>query len=405
MTRKNKLELRQSEVRSRLNDLAGAEMNDEVSREINELTKEYGDNETQLRAAIIAEGGTEVRETESGTQFARLVDDVEVRSYFETGLSGAALELNQELGLPNEGPSGGVLMPFAMLLPPEERADAVSGVTVHDGSTIADPVLARLFDNPVTGALGVRMDSVDAGNREYVLLTGGVAPVPKAENTNVDATAATVSTVTLKPKKVTAGYVITGESIAAIGSSWESALRSDLQMALQDAVNNQVVNGNGTAPNFTGVFQATTAATAATAVSALASYASVPSSMVDGQYCSAESDVSVILHPHAYTHAGSLFVTNTAISALQALRNTGASVMASNKMKAGASNVYTGIAHRSGGTGRTDSVLAMWNTGIEFVRDIYTQASKGNVAIRGSVYGDFNVIRTDAYKQLSHKTA
>ena len=54
MTDKQRLELRQSEIRSKLAELAAAETTDETRSEINVLGSEYGGNETRLRALLIA---------------------------------------------------------------------------------------------------------------------------------------------------------------------------------------------------------------------------------------------------------------------------------------------------------------------------------------------------------------
>ena len=56
MTPKQKLEVRQSERRQRLNELAGVETLEDAQRtELDTLTAEYADGERQFRAAILAE--------------------------------------------------------------------------------------------------------------------------------------------------------------------------------------------------------------------------------------------------------------------------------------------------------------------------------------------------------------
>ena len=68
MTAKNRIELRLSEVRSRLNEISGLEgdaFTSEVKAEAATLQSEFGDLETRHRAAILAEP-PEVRETGTG---------------------------------------------------------------------------------------------------------------------------------------------------------------------------------------------------------------------------------------------------------------------------------------------------------------------------------------------------
>ena len=67
------------------------------------------------------------------------------------------------------------------------------------------------------GALGCRMDSVPSGRTEWPLIAGGVAPTQKAEGTAADAAvAASFSTETLKPKKLTGKYEWTHEQAAQV---------------------------------------------------------------------------------------------------------------------------------------------------------------------------------------------
>ena len=57
MTTLQKLELRRSEIRSRLGELAALDtLTDEQKTETDRLTKEFQEKETQYRAAVIAEG-------------------------------------------------------------------------------------------------------------------------------------------------------------------------------------------------------------------------------------------------------------------------------------------------------------------------------------------------------------
>ena len=62
MTNRQKLEIRSSEIRQRLNEVSGLEgdaLTDEIRSESDTLQTEYRDVETKLRAAIVADGGSE----------------------------------------------------------------------------------------------------------------------------------------------------------------------------------------------------------------------------------------------------------------------------------------------------------------------------------------------------------
>ena len=72
MTDLQRLQLRQSEIRSQLAKIAAADATDETRAQVDELGTEYGHNESNLRALTIA--GDEPVETKSeDREFAALV--------------------------------------------------------------------------------------------------------------------------------------------------------------------------------------------------------------------------------------------------------------------------------------------------------------------------------------------
>ena len=76
MTRSQKLALRQREIRTRLSEIADLEtdkLTDAIRTETETLDREYRDVETQLSAAVIADGAGDGQRTET--------DDPEAREY------------------------------------------------------------------------------------------------------------------------------------------------------------------------------------------------------------------------------------------------------------------------------------------------------------------------------------
>ena len=112
MTSKQKLELRLSEIRSRLNVLGGTEqaLSESETSEVETLSVEFQDTETRFRAAVIAEGenngggGGENRRVEDSesAEIRQLSEKIELRRYLEAAasrgsLDGAESELNAAL--------------------------------------------------------------------------------------------------------------------------------------------------------------------------------------------------------------------------------------------------------------------------------------------------------------------
>ena len=267
MTTSQTLSIRLSSIRQTLNELAAKEtLGEGEAATIEELRGELSDKETQYRAALTVEGEEEARSQglfEDGdgeaAETRALLRDTPPSSYLTAasaglGLTGAPAELNAALEVPIAGAGGGVAVPWAVLenrqaLRPagsndngEQRAFTDTGDLA--GGVMQRPVLQRLFGRGIMAALGVRIDSVPAGRSEWPLLTAGVAPANVAEGTAAaDAVAATFSTQTLKPKRLTGKYEYTHEQAAQVPMI-ESALRRDLADAVRSKMSGLILTGD-----------------------------------------------------------------------------------------------------------------------------------------------------------------
>ena len=437
MTKSQKLSIRLSEIRQRLNEVAGLEgdaLTDEIRAESDRLTAEYRDKETQHRAAIVAEGEEQrAAEGEHGNgdgepaEVRALLSRVNIGDYLipakaGIGLTGPAAELNAAFKVGTAGQSGGILIPWRMLETPELRAApavrrdpegrAFTTTGALDGPMMQRPILQRLFGMDIMGALGVRIDTVPAGMTEWPLLTGGVAPTMKAEGTAADAAvAATFSTETLKPKRLTGKYEFTHEQAAQVADI-EAALRRDLGDAVRAKMSDLILNGdestNAHEPD--GFLTKISAPTEPTAEATYADYAGVHATAVDGIHASMEGEVSSVIGVASYQHAATVYQAGSGESGSEALNRRGRSCMASSFIPAAQSNVQNGnILHAGGPNGggaslRGDSIAAMWPT-LEVIRDIYSQASVGVVLTWVSLWDAETAFRSAAYKRVAFKLA
>ena len=255
MTNLQKITLRLSEVRSRLNEISGIEgekFTDEIRGEADALQSEYKTLETRHRAAVVAESEEEARmqgafhegDGESA-EIRQLLGAVSLGDYLTpasagVGIEGRARELNAALKVELIGKSGGVAIPWAVLAGPtpapearEAEQRAFTTTTTYAGGVAQRPILQRLFGPGILDALGVRIDSVPSGRTEWPLLTGGVAPDQAVEGTAAAAAvAATFATETLKPKRLTGRYEYTHEQAAQV-PDLEMSLRRDLGDAVE----------------------------------------------------------------------------------------------------------------------------------------------------------------------------
>ena len=436
MTRAMRIRLRLSEVRQRLNEVAGLEgddFTDEIRTEAEALQTEYSDLEVRHRAAIVAEGeaadqaGRFAGNDGEAAEVRALRGRVSLRDYLgaasgRVGLMGAPAELNAALEVRSAGEQGGPVVPWSLLevreAGPELRADASSTTATLDGPELQRPILQRLFgDDGVMAALGVRFDEVPAGRTEWPLLATGSSPAQTAEDAAHDAGAATFSTVTLKPKRLTGRYRFTIEQAAQVAGI-EAALRRDLADAVRAAMAQTVVSGaapdDSNPERIQGLLTKLTAPTAPTAKPTFShdgAGMAGASTVLDGLHASRESEVAVVLGPASFRIMATVTGGDAVWSVLEILTRRAGSVMASPFIPAPAANVQAGILHGAGPNGggpaaRGDSVAAMWSGGIEMLRDPYSGAGSGQVALTWNGLWDAAVaFRSAAYERVSVYTS
>ena len=437
MTPKQKVELRMSEVRQRLNEVSALEGDDftvEIRAEADKLSAEYRDLETRHRASIIAEGETEAAAVsafadgstdQDGAEVRSLLGRVNLSDYLAAaaagiGLSGAAAELNAALEVPTVGAGGGIAIPWRVLLPdgglPEVRqadgkveARAFTDTGDYAGGVAQRPILQRLFGMDVMDTLGVRIDTVPAGRTEWPLITAGIAPDQKAEGTAATTpVAATFASETLKPKRLTGAYEYTHE-LAAQVTDLEQALRRDMADAVRAKMNDLIINGNETTNTHEpdGFATTITAPDDAAATAVYADYAGAHAQAVDGIHASMETEVTSVVGVDVYKHAATVYQAGSGESGSEALRRRGMRCMASPFVESASNagqhklNLFH-AAGPNGGSMRGDSVAAMWPT-LEIVRDIYTKASQGVVLTWVALWDAQTAFRSAAYSRLAFK--
>lgn len=191
MKTSQKLTLRVSEIRQRLNEIGGLAddaLTDEIRSERDGLVTEYGETESKLRAAIIAEDDEAKRAETRGGGAGEDAETAELRSLqgrislgrflqcFADGeqLSGAERELTEHRGLTTSGQ----MVPWDAFLPPpaapaELRADVVTPAPASGNPVNATEIIGRVFARTAARRLGVVMPSVPIGQASYPVLTTG----------------------------------------------------------------------------------------------------------------------------------------------------------------------------------------------------------------------------------------
>ena len=428
MTNAQKIALRLSEVRQRLNEVAGLEgetFTDEVRSEAEGLQVEYRDLETRHRAAIVAEGQPEIR---PAVQDAEHRERVELRSRAHLGnfllnalrgraVSGAEAELQAAAGIQDGIPLELWDTPRQMERRADDPTDAPGTVGVN-----LDAIRPAVFANSIAPRLGIEMPRVESGTYASATITTSLVSTAEAKSGVVDSTMAAFTVTSATPKRVSARLSLTLEDIAAVGQmNFESALRENLSLILSDQLDQQAINGNGVAPNLAGIFQRLTDPTAApSAVADFDAFAAAHADAIDGLWASMLKDVMVVCGPATFALAAKTFQTATNYkgemsAAAYAMANTGG-LWTNKRMPDAATfmsvtNVQPAIVYRMArsflnmgeGYSRT-AVCPHWNT--ISIDDIYSGSDKAErYFTMHVVLGDVIVVQPSAYAQIQYKTA
>ena len=345
MTAKQKVELRRSEIRERLGELAaadGEQRTEETETEQRALLTELKESEPRLQAAIAAEESDANKRGEQRTgdgetaEYRGLVERVRLSAYVheaqkQVALDGAEAELRSAVFGTNARPG---LVPWEALLLPErrteERQDVITNVAGNAGA-VQQSILGRVFADTATAYLGAELQSVERGVSAHPVITAGAAGGMVAKGITRGSEAATVAITSLEPRRLTARYVLSVEDLARIGML-EEALRRDLAGAIGEAMDARVVNGDGVSPNPTGILAGLTEPDVPAALATYSDYIGASVGAVDGRYARNLSEVRVLAGTDVYANAGALIANGSDVSAADYLLRRSGGFRASTHM-------------------------------------------------------------------------
>ena len=408
MTNTQKIALRMSEVRQRLNEVAGLEgdaFTDEVRSGSEKLQNEYRDLETRHRAAIIAGGEAETRAANDGEgrEVRRLAERARLGEFLssaarEKPVAGAEAELRAALNLDADQ------IPLDVLLPPgvEERADAATNVT----ASVADnqsAIAGRIFAESAGAYMGIERPTVPVGDTTFVALTAGATGDFRSDGVDKDADAATFATKTVSPSRVTARYLFGVESTVRL-QGMEEALRSDLTATLADKLDAVALSGQAAvanrSPAVEGLISQLTDPTDPSDVATWGDYLGVYSGRVDGKYSADGSNVRLLVNADTFKQAYGLQVATSGDLLSEHL--PAGRFRASANMPDTASTIATALSYAAGP--RRGFVQPVWRA-LTVIRDPYTKAASGEVALTAIVLTGAAMVDSGPYARHEFKVA
>ena len=412
-----KLQIEQSEVRQKLNDLLSKDdRSADESAELESLTKRAQAIEPELRAALVlaSDDDGETKPNGGDTLDAETRERLELRGrcsvsrYVEAALRGRLVNGAEAEYMQAEGVDG---IPLALFDEPESRevrADAVTGTPATTGVNL-QPIRPAIFAASIAGRLGIDMPRVASGTYAEARIDTSLTAEAKAKGGAAESTAVTFTVSTATPKRVSGRLGIQIEDIASIGASnFESALRQNLMLVMSDELDDQIINGDGQAPNLSGLFKALTDADAPADVATFDAFAAAVADGIEGLWAATTKDVAIVVGPDTYKLSAKTFQASDTykgeLSAARYLRQESAGWWTNKRMPDAAANVQKAIMHRAGRTGIRTAVCPHW--GALSVDDVYSGSASGTRYVTFHVLlGDVLVIQPGAYSEVAFKLA
>ena len=416
---------RQSRERGKMAELAQVDsLTDEARGELDAIEKGTADLERQIRAATV---GLEEEEREAETK-ATDSPDAEQRERVE--LRGKAMLTNYLMAAARGRMVDGAEAELAAAagvqhiplelwdvpVPAEHRAATEAPGTV---GVNLDAIRPAVFANSIAPRLGIEMPRVMSGTYASATIATSTAAAALAKGADADATAATFNVTAVTPKRISARLSLQIEDIAAVGqANFESILRENLALVLSDELDDQVITGNGTAPNLTGILERLSAPTApGAAVAVFDDFVGRFTEGIDGLWASTMQEVAIVCGPDTYKVAAKAFRDGTGGNANRgeiafsdyAMANFGG-FWTNKRMPDTASNIQAGILYRKGrnmaggaGAMRT-AVCPHWNE--VSIDDIYSGSASGTRHFTMHVLlGDVILVQPAAYAETSFRVS
>ena len=258
MTRLSELQLRQSEIRERINALLNkADRTEEETTELREATDSAQKLEPEIRAALVLEDEADKNAREASP-------DPELRERME--LRGRVsltryLNVNARGGLP-DGAEGelnaackvpGAAIPFDVWEPTLEQRQLTPAPSTGTGTTVA-PILPAIFDPSIAPMLRIDLPTVGSGAFSEMVITTPPDAVATAKGAAKVPSAGVLTPSTSTPKRISGGVEVAIEDEAAVGTeSFDAALKNAASMSLSNGLDEELINGNDSGNRLNGL--------------------------------------------------------------------------------------------------------------------------------------------------------
>ncbi|MDE2772363.1 MAG: phage major capsid protein [Gemmatimonadota bacterium] len=411
MLKSQKLDVRATELRTRMSEIADAEtLTDELGSELTELRRKLRDVDAQRVAALEVEAAEaeaakrtaitdpkpEDRERHAllkrshvGEFLAACIGGREVR--------GAEQELREAYSLtePHE-------IPLALFEPREERA--VTPAPTSGTDTMPQPVAPYVYQGTVAAFLGVEMPEIGSGTASLPVLTTATPSSALEKDADAPNTAAAFTIATSTAKRLSGSFTVRYEDMATFPQI-EDALRADIPLSIANTMDEQVINGSGSGGDLNGLLNQLTAVNVGTdVVTWVSAVSAIVEHGIDGRYASEVGALRLLTGTNTNAKFYELFRSNTdgtllatwCSSMLGGYRTSG-------RIPDPSSDNQPALLKK--GARSRDLAMPIWG-GVRLIRDEVTNARQGQVHVTAlQLVGDVHILRSGSIAEVSFHLA
>ena len=408
MTPRQKIELRQSELRKAVNDMLAVEQEKRGETFEADMAKTVGELrslETELQAAIVAEPPVheERSDTPEGRELRELRNAVSFERYIRSAMTlrpveGAEREYNEHRGIADGW------FPLE-LLAPEVRASRDGDSQANAGSW-----LDRVLDGTAADRLGITFTPVAPGVASYPVVTAGGSGQQRGRTQDADERAYTFAVTELTPSRNAIHAIYSVEDDSRVPGLADAIVR-DMNAGMAETIDKAIFKGdtgaNENSADITGLETASiheftlTQANKVKADKTLEEFVG----LIDGRYASSLQDVRVVAAEGAnklwYSTIHNSAAENQTIA--QFLMASGLSWSVRGGIEVNSANgdfgAFVGLGRGIEGAARA----CVWE-GAQLIRDPYGKAKSGEVMLTLNYLWNFAIPRVANFKRLKFVT-
>ena len=292
------------------------------------------------------------------------------------------------------------IIPWALMLEPEKLKEVRALGTPSSVQGMQDPIIREVFAASTAAFLGTRYSSVGIGDALVPVLTAAAAAIEPKDD--LIAAGGSIAVTTLTPKRFAVRYEIARQDMMRV-RGLEATVRADMLPSVMNQLDRATIRGGANSVTG-GILNAVSAQTVQGTLATWATGLERFAEAIDGRFARSLNQLKSVVGTELMARLYGLVASNTAVPLATFLMRESGGLMCTSNMLNTATNRPVLIC-KSGPGMMYNGVGKMWGGGMQVIRDEKTASAKDEVAITGSAYYDYSVVRTAGFRHTDVNVA